>query len=101
MRFDRDQHDVLRRQRSRIVGGDFRFDMKFFFAVRAQREAAFADCFQHGAARDDGNFVGAGVDQARGEMAADRAGAENTDFHVDSLMNRDTLAAMMKRRAPS
>ena len=80
LRFQGDEQDVLRRQRRGVIGGGGGFAAEFAPAD-LERDAAFADGGQLRAARHQRHFTTVCGDQLGGEMAAERTGAKDTDFH--------------------
>jgi hypothetical protein len=57
----------------------------YFAPFRTQREAAFADRVQMGAAGNDRDFRCAGCDHAGSRVAANGARSVNADFHAPSF----------------
>ena len=81
---DCDDHHVLRPEIGGIgAGGRMRDDA---VVPQVQGQAVGPDRLQMCPAGDDRDLVGRGLRQAAREIAADRAGAEDTDPHLGSFM---------------
>ncbi len=83
MRLQADDHEILRTQLRRIVGAARPHHM--LFIADQQFEAVLAHGSEMGAARDQAD-IGLRPRQLDAEIAADRAGAVNADFHAKPQM---------------